>query len=151
MRKALGLCWIIAAAGLALLLAASLACTTEVEVPGETVVVEKEVVKEIEVPGETVVVEKEVVKQVEIPGQTVVVEKEVVKQVEVPGQTVVVEKIVVATPLPEPQQSGRACRRCNGGQPADLPSLRGALRRWGVPRRCRRVRKPVPSQLGRPA
>ena len=49
----------------------------------------------MEVPGETVVVEKEVVKTVEVPGQTVVVEKEVVKTVEVPGETVVVEKVVV--------------------------------------------------------
>ena len=39
----------------------------------------------VEVPGQTVVVEKEVVKTVEVPGQTVVVEKEVVKTVEVPG------------------------------------------------------------------
>ena len=37
--------------------------------------------KTVEVPGETVVVEKEVVKTVEVPGQTVVVEKEVVKEV----------------------------------------------------------------------
>ena len=50
------------------------ACTKEVEVPGETVVVEKEVIKEVQVPGETVVVEKEVVKTVEV-------EKEVVKEV----------------------------------------------------------------------
>jgi ABC-type transport system substrate-binding protein len=99
MGKTLGLRWIVAVLGGTVLLLAALACTTEVEVPGETVVVE-------EVPGETVVVEKEVVKQVEVPGETVIVEKEVVKQVEVPGETVVVEKIVVATPLPEPQQSG---------------------------------------------
>ena len=76
-------------------LALSLACTKEVEVPGETVVVEKEVIKEVEVPGETVVVEKVVVEEVEVPGETVVVEKEVVKEVEVPGETVVVEKEVV--------------------------------------------------------
>ena len=67
--------------------------TETVEVPGETVVVEKEVVKTVEVPGETVT--KEVVKEVEVPGETVVVEKEVVKTVEVPGETVVVEKVVV--------------------------------------------------------
>ena len=94
-----------------MLLAVAAACAGEtVEVPGETVVVEKEVIKEVMVPGETVVVEKivtetvevpgetvvqEVVKTVEVPGQTVVVEKEVVKTVEVPGQTVVVEKVVV--------------------------------------------------------
>ena len=76
--------------------------TETVEVPGETVVVEKEVIKTVEVPGETVT--KEVVKEVmvpgetvEVPGQTVVVEKEVVKTVEVPGETVVVEKEVVKT------------------------------------------------------
>ena len=66
-----------------------------VEVPGETVTVE--VVKEVQVPGETVVVEKEVVKTVQVPGQTVVVEKEVVKTVEVPGETVVVTKEVIKT------------------------------------------------------
>ena len=46
-----------------------------VEVPGETVVVEKIVTETVEVPGETVVVEKEVIKTVEVPGETVVVEK----------------------------------------------------------------------------
>ncbi len=92
-----------------MLLAVIAACAGEtVEVPGETVVVEKvvtetvevpgetvtvEVVKEVEVPGETVVVEKEVVKTVEVPGETVVVEKEVVKTVEVPGETVTVEVV----------------------------------------------------------
>ncbi|HAE32349.1 MAG TPA: hypothetical protein DCF86_00765, partial [Dehalococcoidia bacterium] len=68
-----------------------------VEVPGETVIVEKEVVKTVEVPGQTVT--KEVVKTVEVPGETKVVEKvrtvvetvDVVKTVEVPGETVVVE------------------------------------------------------------
>ena len=64
--------------------------TEVVEVPGETVVVEK--VVEVEVPGETVVVEKEVVREVEVAGETVVVEK--VVEVEVPGETVVVEKVV---------------------------------------------------------
>ena len=42
-------------------------------------------VKTVEVPGQTVVVEKEVIKTVEVPGETVVVEKEVVKIVEVPA------------------------------------------------------------------
>ena len=42
---------------------------------GETVVVEREVVKTVEVPGETVVVEKEVVREVEV-----VVEKAVTEQ-----------------------------------------------------------------------
>ena len=102
MRKALGLRWVIVAVSAAMLLALAAACGAEVvEVPGETVVVEKEVVKtvEVRVPGETVVVEKEVVRtvEVEVPGETVVVEKEVVRTVEVPGQTVVVEKEVVKT------------------------------------------------------
>ena len=74
----------------------------EVKVPGETIVIEKEVIKEVpvekivvrEVPVE-VVVEKEVVKTVEVPGETVV--KEVVREVQVPGETVVVEKEVVKT------------------------------------------------------
>ncbi|SVD07948.1 uncharacterized protein METZ01_LOCUS360802, partial [marine metagenome] len=71
--------------------------TREIEVPGETIVVEKEVVKTVEVPGETVT--KEVVKTVEVPGDTKVVEKvrTVVEQVTVPGETVVVEKEVVKT------------------------------------------------------
>ena len=79
-----------------MLLAVAAACGSEtVEVPGETVVVEKEVIKTVEVPGETVV--KEVVKEVQVPGETVVVKEEVVKTVEVPGETVVVEKEVVKT------------------------------------------------------
>ena len=72
------------------------ACGAEsVEVPGETVVVEKVVIKEVQVPGETVVVEKVVTEIVEVPGETVTVE--VVKEVQVPGETVVVEKEVVRT------------------------------------------------------
>ena len=63
--------------GSVLFVALAIACTREVEVPGETVVVEKEVIKEVEVPGETVVVEKEVVKTVEV---------EVIKEVEVMAQ-----------------------------------------------------------------
>ena len=79
-----------------MLLAVAAACSSEtIEVPGETVVVEKEVVKTVEVPGETVV--KEVVKEVMVPGETVVVKEEVVKEVMVPGETVVVEKEVVKT------------------------------------------------------
>ena len=73
----------------------ALACTPETEivevtkeVPFEVI---KEVVKEVQVPGETVVVEK----VVEVPGETVVVEKTVVQTVEVPGETVVVTKEVV--------------------------------------------------------
>ena len=79
-----------------MLLAVAAACAGEtVEVPGETVVVERVVTETVEVPGETVVVEKEVIKTVEVPGETVT--KEVVKEVMVPGETVVVEKEVVKT------------------------------------------------------
>jgi len=65
----------------------------EVEVPGETIIVEKEVVKTVEVPGETkeIIVEKEVVKTVEVPGETVIVKEEVVKSV--PKEVVVTEKV----------------------------------------------------------
>ena len=103
--------WLVVALSAAMLLAVAAACAGEtVEVPGETIVVEKEVIKEVQVPGETVVVEKivtetievpgetvvkEVIKEVEVPGETVVVKEEVVKTVEVPGETVVVEKVVV--------------------------------------------------------
>ena len=84
---------------LAMILAlTALACTREVEVPGETIIQEVVKVETVEVPGQTVV--KEVVKTVEVPGQTVI--KEVVKTVEVPGQTVikeVVKEIVVEKPI----------------------------------------------------
>ena len=100
MSKVLGLKWAVVAAAAAMLLLLATACAGEtVEVPGETVVIEKEVIKEVQVPGETVVVEKEVVKTVEVPGQTVT--KEVVKEVQVPGETVVVEKEVVKTVVVE--------------------------------------------------
>jgi len=81
MSKTLGIRWLAVAAGAAMLLVLGAACTKEIEVPGETIIVEKEIIKTVEVPGETIVVEKEVVKTVEVPGQTVVVEKEVVKEV----------------------------------------------------------------------
>ena len=85
--------WLVVAVSAAMLLAVAAACAGEtVEVPGETVVVEKEVIKTVEVPGETVV--KEVIKEVQVPGETVVVKEEVVKEVMVPGETVVVEKVV---------------------------------------------------------
>ena len=88
--------WLVVVAGAAMLLAVVAACAGEtVEVPGETVVVEKVVTETVEVPGETVVVEKEVIRTVEVPGETVT--KEVVKEVMVPGETVVVEKEVVKT------------------------------------------------------
>ena len=96
MSKALGNSWIVIVVSAAMLLVVAAACSAEtVEVPGETVVVEKEVVKEVMVPGETVV--QEVVKEVMVPGETIVVKEEVVKEVMVPGETVVVEKVVTET------------------------------------------------------
>ena len=98
MSKALGMRWLVVAAGAAMLLVLGAACTKEVEVPGETIVVEKEVVKIVEVPGETVIKEvpgETIIKEVEVPGKTVVVTKEVIKEVEVPGETVVVTKEVI--------------------------------------------------------
>ena len=137
MVKDIGRCWFVVAAGAVMLLAVAAACGTEtIEVPGETVVVEKEVIKEVQVPGETVVVEKEVVKTVEVPGETVtkevvkevqvpgetvVVEKEVVKTVEVPGQTVVVEKEVV-----KEVEAERYVRNV-WGEPVEKPQYGGTL------------------------
>ena len=96
MRISTSMRWLVVAVSAAMLLAVIAACGSEtVEVPGETVVVEKEVIKTVEVPGETVV--KEVVKEVMVPGETVVVKEEVVKEVMVPGETVVVEKVVTET------------------------------------------------------
>ena len=96
MRKSTSTRWLVVAVSAAMLLVIVGACSGEtVEVPGETVVVEKEVIKEVMVPGETVVVEKEVIKEVMVPGETVT--KEVVKEVEVPGETVVVKEEVVKT------------------------------------------------------
>ena len=92
MRISTSMRWLVVAVSAAMLLAVAAACSSEtIEVPGETVVVEKEVIKTVEVPGETVT--KEVVKEVMVPGETVVVEKEVIKTVEVPGQTVTVEVV----------------------------------------------------------
>ena len=97
MSKTLGMRWLVVAAGAAMLLVLGAACTKEVEVPGETIIVEKEIIKTVEVPGETIVVEKEVIKtvEIEVPGKTVTVTKEVIKEVEVPGETVVVTKEVI--------------------------------------------------------
>ncbi len=114
MSKALGISWVVIAVSAALLLVAAAACgeTKTIEVPGETVVVEKvvtetievpgetvvkEVVKEVQIPGETVVVEKVVTETVEVPGETVTVVQEVVKEVQIPGETVVVERVVTET------------------------------------------------------
>ena len=86
--------------------------TKTVEVPGETVIVEKEVIKEVEVAGETVIVEKEVVKEVEVPGKTVVVEKEVIKTIEV-------EK---------PSQSSEKIRDPRSGEMINPPQYGGTMR-----------------------
>ena len=96
MRISTSMRWLVVVAGAIMLLAVVAACSSEtIEVPGETVVVEKVVTETVEVPGETVVVEKEVIKTVEVPGETVT--KEVVKEVMVPGETVVVKEEVVKT------------------------------------------------------
>ena len=93
MRISTSMRWLVVAVSAAMLLAFAAACSAEtIEVPGETVVIEKVVIKEVQVPGETVVVEKEVIKTVEVPGETVT--KEVIKEVMVPGETVVVTKEV---------------------------------------------------------
>ena len=93
MRKALGLRWAVIVAGAAMLMALAAACgeTKTIEVPGETVVVEKEVIKTVEVEKPVEVI-KEVIKEVEVPGETITVTKEVIKEVPV---EVVVEKEVV--------------------------------------------------------
>ena len=91
--------WLVVAVSAAILLFLAAACGTEtVEVPGETVVVEKEVIKTVEVPGETVVVERVVTETVEVPGETVVVEKEVVKTVEIPVAAPAMMSRQVVTP-----------------------------------------------------
>ena len=96
MRISTSMRWLVVAVSAAMLLAVAAACSSEtIEVPGETVVVEKEVIKTVEVPGETVI--QEVVKEVQVPGETVVVKEEVVKEVMVPGETVVVEKVITET------------------------------------------------------
>ena len=64
MPKTLGMRWLVVAAGAAMLLVLGAACAEKVEVPGETVIVEKEVVKIVEVPGETVIKE--------VPGETII-------------------------------------------------------------------------------
>ena len=63
MRISTSMRWLVVALSAAMLLAVVAACSSEtVEVPGETVVIEKVVTETVEVPGETVV--KEVVKEV---------------------------------------------------------------------------------------
>jgi len=126
MRKTFSPRLVVLAASAFILIAVAAACgeTKTIEVPGETIVVEKEVIKTIEVPGQTVTTEvikevqvpgqtitvtKEVIKEIKVPGETMVVTKEVLKEVQVPGETVVVEKIVVvvATPVPLPSLDPR--------------------------------------------
>ncbi len=92
MRTPFSFRWVVVAVSAAMLLVLAAACgeTKTIEVPGETVVVEKEVIKTVEVSGGT----KEVIKKVEVPGETVTVQvpgETVVKTIEVPGETVVVE------------------------------------------------------------
>ena len=124
MHTSTSLRWLVVAVSAAMLLAVAAACAGEtVEVPGETVVVEKEVIKEVMVPGETVVVEKEVVKTVEVPGPERVVVREV------PGKSYVTDpstgKVVTA-----PEYGGTLT------YPYDLvanntdPYLRGGYSGW---------------------
>ena len=80
----------------------------EVEVPGETVVVEREVIKEVPVE---VMVEREVVKEVPVE---VVVEKEVVREVEVPGETVVVESQGATGPAGAAGEAGTGAQTGDG-------------------------------------
>jgi peptide/nickel transport system substrate-binding protein len=105
MRNVFSPRWLVVAVSTAMLLVLVAACgetivvekevIKTIEVPGQTVTTE--VIKEVRVPGETVTVTKEVIKEVRVPGETVTVVTEVVKEVQVPGQTVVVEKEVVKT------------------------------------------------------
>ena len=142
MRTSTSLRWLVVAVSAAMLLVAAAACTETVEVPGETVVVEKEVIKEVQVPGETVVVKEEVVKTVEVPGETVV--KEVVKTVEVPGETVVVEKEVVKTvEVPgETVGGGERGRQDRRGAGTDRPGAgRDGLRPVRVDGRSAAIRR----------
>ena len=129
MHTSTSLRWLVVALSAAMLLAVAAACSSEtIEVPGETVVVEKEVVKEVMVPGETVVVEKEVVKTVEVPGETVVVEKEVVKTVAGPERVVVKE---VYRLLEEPQYGGTITEAERASGAWDPWDRRGEFQ-WGM-------------------
>ena len=49
MSKFIGMRWIVVVAAAAMLLVLAAACAETVEVPGKTIVVEKEVIKEVEV------------------------------------------------------------------------------------------------------
>ena len=50
MHTSTSLRWLVVAVSAAMLLAVAAACTETVEVPGETVFIEKEVIKEVQVP-----------------------------------------------------------------------------------------------------
>ena len=160
MRKSTSMRWLVVAVSAAMLLAVAAACAGEtVEVTGETVVVEKEVIKtvdvpgetvnvevikEVEVPGETVVVKEEVVKEVMVPGETVVVEKEVVKEVMVPGETVVVEKqvpveVVKTVEVPGPERvmvkevpGKNYVTDPSNGKVVSAPQYGGTITAWGA-------------------
>ena len=156
MRKSTSLRWLVVAAAAAMLLVIVGACSGEtVEVPGETVVVEKEVIKEVQVPGETVVVEKEVIKEVMVPGETVVVEKEVIK--EVAGKKYVTDP-TTGRVLSAPEYGGTLTYTASGvGENArNYPGRTGstllggvaemlAIADWGVSRDVHdHMKRPVP-------
>ena len=102
----------------------------EVGVPGETVVVEREVIKAVEVPVE-VLVEREVVKEVEVPVE-VVVEKEVVREVEVPGETVVVESQGAAGPAGAAGEAGTGTQTGDGAMATLVRQQRIVVRTVGM-------------------
>ena len=133
-----------------MLLAVAAACSSEtIEVPGETVIVEKEVIKEVQVPGETVVVEKEVVKTVEVPGPERVVVKEVPS-----GKNYVTDpttgKVVTA---PEYGGTLTFARKSMGAEPHFVSGFLEKLSvgDWGIDRDetdWRTTYVPVPSLIG---
>ena len=95
--------------------------------PGETVVVEKEVIKEVQVPGETVVVEKEVVKEIEvikeIPAPKTFNEAPLMAQLVSAGKLPPIEDRIPSDPMVIPAASigayGGTIRRVYFG-PADV-------------------------------
>ena len=117
--------WLVVAVAAAILLAVAAACGTEtIEVPGETVVVEKEVIKEVMVPGETVVVKEEVVKTVEVPGP----ERVVVKEVQVPGKKYVTDPTngkVVSAP-----EYGGTLTYARKDMPVTADTYYGGMQNW---------------------
>ena len=117
--------WLVVAVSAAILLAVAAACGTEtIEVPGETVVVEKEVIKEVMVPGETVVVKEEVVKTVEVPGP----ERVVVKEVMVPGKKYVTDPTngkVVSAP-----EYGGTITYARKDMPVTADTYYGGMQTW---------------------